>query len=359
MGYEEIVDRSPEELIARLLAGQAGPLSVPAEPERFIQLLEEHGVAAVLADALQRRDPGEEGWTGIAERLLNTRRQWLARNIYLLGRLQAVQELLRRAGIPSIVLKGGCLLSVLYPDFGLRPLGDIDLLIRGRDLDRILELLGRDGWEIPSDDQQAFWRRNFYHLFVESRDAFGAVFELHWDLEKEFRHAIRLEELWERSVVFHLEGEAYRRLANEDLMIHLMTHLAHHYFRPRLIWAHDIQRLARTAKIDWNRVLARAERWRLRLPVYYAVRYVEKLFPGAIPPEVQAAARVSPIRRGLLHMVTTADPLHLTVPMERPLLRLPFSLYFIEKPGDVIRFLWRNLGPKWRRHRDRRGNLSG
>lgn len=335
-----------EALIGRLLADRTGRVGPLPNPERFLALCESHGVSALILEKARDRGLQGEGWQGVLEGLNARRRQWLARNIHLLSRLREFQSALRRAGIPCIVLKGGSLLAVLYSDFGLRPLGDIDVLVRKEDVDRILEILRRDGWNVPSEAEVRFWRRTFYHLYVQTRDTFAAAFEIHWDLEKEARHAIQVEELWERSVVFQLEGDTLRRLSNEDLMLHLLLHLAHHYYNPRLIWVCDIRRLAGGASLDWSRILARAERWRLRLPVYYSLHYVEKIFPGTVPPEVLAAARVGWLRRGILKAASTSNPLFLTRPMERPLLRLPFSLYFIDRPWDIVRFVSRNLGPK-------------
>ena len=335
-----------ENLIVDLLAGRVGKIRPPRSRARFLDLCRAHRVESLVLEKLRFRGTRGEEWDRILKELESARRQYIARNIYLLSRLREFHSFLRKAGIPLIVLKGGCLLSVLYPDFGIRPLGDVDLLIRKRDLDRVLGLLRAEGWHLPPQDRIDFWRKNFYHVQIRTPDAFSAIFEIHWDLEKEYRHDIQLEELWERSVIFQLEGEPFRRLSNEDLMLHLLIHLAHHFFRPKLIWVYDIRFLAEVASVDWSRVLARAERWRLRLPVFYSLAYVEKVFPEVLPSEVVQGAKVSWFRRGILRAASTADPLTLTLPMERALLRLPFSLYFIERSGDILKFLWRNLGPK-------------
>ncbi|MEE8183813.1 MAG: nucleotidyltransferase family protein [Acidobacteriota bacterium] len=335
-----------ENLIVDLLAGRVGKIRPPRSRARFLDLCRAHGVEALLLEKLRLRGARGEAWDRILKELESARRQNIARNIYLLSRLRELQSILRKAGIPLIVLKGGCLLSVLYPDFGNRPLGDVDLLIRKRNLDRVLGLMRAAGWRLPPRESVDFWRKNFYHVQIRTPDAFSAIFEIHWDLEKEYRHDIQLEELWERSVIFQLEGEPFRRLSNEDLMLHLLVHLAHHFFHPRLIWVYDIRLLAEVASVDWSRVHARAERWRLRLPVFYSLAYVEKVFPDLLPSEVIQTAKVSRFRRGILQAASTADPLTLTLPMERAFLRLPFSLYFIGRQGDILKFLWRNLGSK-------------
>ncbi|MEE8184592.1 MAG: nucleotidyltransferase family protein, partial [Acidobacteriota bacterium] len=125
-----------------------------------------------------------------------------------------------------------------------------------------------------------------------------------------------------------------------------LVHLAHHYFSPRLIWVNDIQEMTTRSSLDWDRILARAERWKLRIPVHYSINYVEKIFPEILPARVLEGGEVGWFRRLILKAVGTANPMALTVPMRDPVLRLPFSLYFIDRPTDMAKFLWRNLGPK-------------
>ena len=335
-----------ERLAVRLFTDQGGKYPPPPCPERFLAICEYHGVSSLILQALQKRNVTGTAWEEIRTRLETRKRQWLARNIYLLDRLRGFSSVLRKAGIPFIVLKGGSLLGVLYPDFGMRPLNDVDVLVKREDLDRILGLLQGNGWVIPPELSVNYWKERYFHLYIRTDDAISAMFELHWNLEKKFRHSIELEELWERSVKYQSEGESLNRLSNEDLILHLLVHLAHHYFSPRLIWVNDIQEMTTRSSLDWDRILARAERWKLRIPVHYSINYVEKIFPGVLPARVLEGGEIGWIRRMVLKAVGTDNPLVLTVPMRDPLLRLPFSLYFIDKPVDMAKFLWKNLGPK-------------
>src|SRR5262249_34294374 len=60
-------------------------------------------------------------------------------------RLVEVVDLIESAGIPVRVLKGLALAHLDYPDPQMRPTGDVGLLVRGRDLDAVGELLGATG----------------------------------------------------------------------------------------------------------------------------------------------------------------------------------------------------------------------
>ena len=54
------------------------------------------------------------------------------RNRIMLDELTRIVQALEEANIDVLVLKGPALISMLYEDIGLRPLSDLDLLVRKR-----------------------------------------------------------------------------------------------------------------------------------------------------------------------------------------------------------------------------------
>lgn len=66
--------------------------------------------------------------------------------------LESVVLALRAAGVEVVALKGAVLASFHYPDPALRPMGDLDLLLKDpRDLARATEALGGAGWRALLD----------------------------------------------------------------------------------------------------------------------------------------------------------------------------------------------------------------
>jgi hypothetical protein len=63
---------------------------------------------------------------------------WL-QNESLLKELEILNERCGRAGIPVVLLKGVCFALTIYPDIGLRPMGDMDILVPR---DRLKEAAG-------------------------------------------------------------------------------------------------------------------------------------------------------------------------------------------------------------------------
>lgn len=336
-----------EHLIVRILSGREGKPSPPESAARFLELCQSHGVSAIILAKLKKEGISGSGWEGILQQLEKIRRQYMVRNIYLLDRLRAFHSTLRKAGIPSIVLKGASLLYLLYTDIGLRPMTDVDVLIRKQDLRETLDLLANDGWQVPHEEEIKYFHEHFYHLDIRTNDDFATLFEIHWNLEKELCHSIEIAGLWERAIDADHDGDSIRRLSNEDLILHLLIHLAyHHYFSPRLIWVHDIKEMIGRCSLDWDLLLTLAERWRIRTPVYYSLQYLEKIFPGAVPAEIFRRTAIGWMRKRLLRLGSAPDPLFLTRPFDNRFLRWTTSLYFIDKPIDIIRMVWKHSGPK-------------
>ena len=84
------------------------------------------------------------GYTHSAQRNYKTAAAYLenaARNLRLYDNLCKVLKILRRDGIPVIVLKGAHLAELVYGNRALRFMGDLDLLVQKDDVMRVDALL--------------------------------------------------------------------------------------------------------------------------------------------------------------------------------------------------------------------------
>jgi hypothetical protein len=128
-----------------------------------------------------------------------------------------------------IPLKGPLLAQTLYGSSGLRPSGDLDLLVRRRDFDRAQALLTDLGFEpvYPADGyHQTFKRGNTW-------------VELHFSVAPPSSPGMDLRGCWERAPTTQFRGQRTRSFANPDLLIYLTIHGIKHEFT-RLIWVLDI-----------------------------------------------------------------------------------------------------------------------
>ena len=157
-----------------------------------------------------------------------------AANMRLFHELGAILRALRAADVPVIPLKGACLAEAVYGDIALRPMADLDLLVKPADLPLAVEALrqlgydsrpavrpGRPTGRVPGHAPHAPARR---------RDGGAALDVGHAAV----RRANRWEGtpgIWERSAPATIAGVPSRMLSPEDLLLHLCMHASvHHRF---------------------------------------------------------------------------------------------------------------------------------
>ena len=188
-------------------------------------------------------------------------------------------------GIEVIALRGIAFAESLYPDIALRPISDIDLLIHPEDrarLDILLEELG-------------YWRIDEHpHQWTNA----SIVIDVHVDLVGADRIAARgraahidMDAVWEASMPVIIAGIQTRMLSWVDTLLTCSLHVIKHSC-DRMMWFADLAALLeRRGVTSWEMVTARARRFHLSKPVYYALSYAMRTLGVAIPEEVMEALR--------------------------------------------------------------------
>jgi len=205
----------------------------------------------------------------------------------LLRELKAVLSSLVVRGVEVIVLKGAALVTNLYPDLGLRPMRDIDLLIHRKELAQAIEILYDLGYQrhLPPARNGI---ENLQGEVVCVKDGeFPIVIEPHWTLGPEYPYSgrIKAEGLWHRATRINLAGVDALALCPEDALLHLCLHQFQHCQNFWLIPACDITELVRHYQdcLDWKVFLNRVIEFELCLPVRYSLEKTFKVFHSPIP----------------------------------------------------------------------------
>jgi len=160
------------------------------------------------------------------------------------------------AGIQALVIKGAALAHGFYPEPGLRPMSDVDLLVKRTDAYRAQELLTELGFQAPLPPAD---RLPGKHLLAAIRSVEGLTVsvELHHNLFNiGTRASLELNGLSGPPIPFALEGVTAYTLPHEEMLWHLCQHLTLIGQPFRLIWLVDIVGLAEryASEIDWARV---------------------------------------------------------------------------------------------------------
>ncbi len=175
---------------------------------------------------------------------------------------QVLAEILtayQAAGIDSLVLKGAALAHLVYPEPGLRPMRDVDILVRTSQARQAQAILVELGFEAPLPPLQAPLPAK--HLLAATRQVEGLLVsvEVHHNLFAHGPTATELDALWPASIPFALGDVTASTLGYEAMLWHLYQHMKIIFGDVRLIWVADLVSLAEhfSAEIDWPRLQRR------------------------------------------------------------------------------------------------------
>ena len=271
----------------------------PLDWDLLVASAEAEGLAPALGFVLKAKAP-EGVPVSAQERLSRHLADSVARQLILSRELAGLLRHFGAAGVPVIPLKGLALGETLYPDPALRPSSDLDLLVRPETLLPVDELLRSLGYRrLPDahswDFDIAYDRATLY------QGPSGVRVDLHWGLLSDPRYTWNEREgltVWHRAVRIRVAGEEALGLSPEDLLLYLALHLAVHHGLRGLLWYWDLFLVIERwgCRLDWQAVIERAFRWRVRAALYFALAGLELFFGTAAPALVMARVRPRGLR---------------------------------------------------------------
>ncbi|MGL5068305.1 MAG: nucleotidyltransferase domain-containing protein [Sarcina sp.] len=194
-------------------------------------------------------------------------------------------EKLHSAGIPVMVLKG-LVLRELYPKSELRSMSDADILVRVEDLDLTCDILEGLGYTKPE-----VITGNESHIVFDNETT---RIEVHWDLVNEnfFSGKNNFDiNIWEDANNLSIEGASCFALGNEDLILHMLTHMMVHLYsmgfslRQVLDLAFVISKNRET--IDWDLVIKKIEDAQIFKFALYVFEVCEMIFRIELPGDIK------------------------------------------------------------------------
>ena len=176
------------------------------------------------------------------------------RNQIQIAALYDILQLYQKVGIDVLVLKGAALCHLLYSDPALRPMSDIDLLVKPQDAIRAHQLLKQLGFTVPNIKDK--WMQH-HHLpeAQKQQDGIMVIVEIHHNV---FHRALPVSMIWADThrpfMPFSLGDMTAFTLSYEDMLWHLCHHAVILGEPFKLIYVADIVGFAEKFidKIDWN-----------------------------------------------------------------------------------------------------------
>jgi hypothetical protein len=210
---------------------------------------------------------------------------------------------LHTTDVEVMPLKGVLLRRLVYDDPAERPVGDVDLLVRGRDVRRAHEALDAAGFE-PIFLEPMERERSFRHRRL------GLLVDLHWQLFYDDYFDFDAEGLFARA---SHDATSFStpvwRMSPLDLYAHVLVHAGFTAWvqpAPRL---YDIARVADRLHIDPSSAAAHLRAHGMAAFARYALRLAARHGDPAHPRAVLAALGDDPVRDLAARAVLAAVPL--------------------------------------------------
>jgi len=205
-------------------------------------------------------------------------------NTNLQGEYFRILSVFRNKGIECLPLKGISFIQDIYEDIALRPMGDIDVIVKAQDADRASSLLTKDMLYYKSPDEKN--AEDSCHMVFIKREG-NILLELHVDFNYpiEVPRRIVIPGIWGRMLESRSESEKFKVLSPEDIIFSLAMHTRRTGNQFILKYICDIDRLVRKYghRLDWGFIIDKARRFKAVSPCFALLKVARDIFSTPMP----------------------------------------------------------------------------
>jgi putative nucleotidyltransferase-like protein len=203
------------------------------------------------------------------------------KNKQLNHELSQMLSLLNNHGIPVIVIKGAALAELLYQNIALRPMNDVDLVVKKKDLQKIDKILSSS--EFSNTTQSLHSKRKNKWVPIITYMNRVKSFDLHTRLFELPKH-----NPWENAAPASVASTDTLILGLEDFFLHLCLHVHRHLYMvgiTKLIWWYDIAEWIKLyrKKLDWEYMVGIAQKYNVEADIHRILHVVNEWFGGHVP----------------------------------------------------------------------------
>lgn len=220
-------------------------------------------------------------------------RTW-AYNQKIFEELRRLAQLFHEKDIPVVVLKGACFALTIYPDIGLRPMGDLDILVPAARLGEAVEAAESLGYsEAHPEASPGLNDLLSHHACLQKSGPVPVMLEIHNSLvaDKTYAYAVPVDWFWEQ--VEPLSGSANNKfesllvLTPTAQLLYAASHamLQHGEHNSPLRWYYDLDRLIRVSgdRLDWELLISQAREFVWGSALREALSRTQEYFGTPIP----------------------------------------------------------------------------
>ena len=205
-----------------------------------------------------------------------------------------VLRLMKSADISAVPYKGPTLAALAHGDIALRKFGDLDVVIRPRDITAARSLLVSHGYQWHPIKGQVTGRneaRNirFWHEYNFFHTDKNTLIDLHWRISaKRFPFDIDLDGLWDSLEPARLLDQDIQTFPAEVLLLLLCVHGSKDTWWKRIGWICDISELlASHPDLDWSYSFELAAHTGARRMLLLGLALAHELLQTPLPEQIR------------------------------------------------------------------------
>jgi hypothetical protein len=221
-------------------------------------------------------------------------------NHFLTNELIRLLQVLKMHEIPAITFKGPLLAAAVYGSLALRQFGDLDILIRQRDVEQAHTLLRNEGYQLVANFT---WQYHFvhprHHVNVDLHQIMTPPYFVTTSL-------LDFERLWQRMQPVSLGGQTVGNLSPEDWLILLSLQVASEGWKVMKGWDKiiplqklcDLAALIRVYQtLEWKSFLEQIKNRGIERVLFSALLLVHEVLETILPEEVMHRIQSDPVVR--------------------------------------------------------------
>lgn len=315
----------------------------------LLQLAEKHRVTGLLASRLEKFSrehlPAEA-----LHHLREVRRSQLLVSLGMTAELLAVLQKFQNVKIEALAIKGPALSVQAYGDPGMRQFGDLDFLLRDRDIYRASEIMNENGYE-ENVSLAAIKAGKIPGEYVFRRSPNKLLVELHTEFTlRYFPRTVDIEGLFKRQIRVGIDAHEVPALSPEDELVMICVHGAKDLWE-RLLWIADVAGFStRQKNLDWDRAYDLAKDLGVARMLSSGLQLSRDLLGAPLPEKIAADLRKDASAEKLARQIASWVPAGGNDPLgvlERAMFRMRMRGGLIAGPIYLMRLSFSPTEDDW------------
>jgi len=266
-------------------------------------LLFEHGIAPLVYPVLNSLDAPIP--QKIKESLKSCYYFILLQNLISDREFIRIKSVFVRSNVSLVPIKGTAFLQDVYARSFVRPMVDMDFLVKEGDFLRAQDALKESGYKKDLEGlQESYWRNHQCHIVFRKnapQEAKNMHIDLHWALDFKRKGTTILPRMWERVREIKTDSHTITLLSPEDNLFSLALHQRRFGKIINLKYALDVALILRKYDdFDWDYIIRESHKGKMCSCVFFILSQTKYFLGIDVPAGIWRALGVSPFKQKII-----------------------------------------------------------